>query len=122
MQSWNKNVNVVGGHNLYNVMNYWHCLLRFASNFFSFMYVLYSTSTSYLLVECSACVKNKNGSDFRIIYFCSFFVNVASVMSNWEVQTWQIAPWHNCWDSAVQLKFVSLRFMHSALRYSPKRK
>ena len=33
-----------------------------------------------------------------------------------------MAPCHNHWDSAVLLKLVSLRFMHSTLRYSPKRK
>ena len=57
-----------------------------------------------------------------ILYFCSCFCECRQCLSNWEVQTWQMAPCHNHWDSAVLLKLVSLRFMHSTLRYSPKRK
>ena len=57
-----------------------------------------------------------------ISYFCSCFCECCQCLSNWEVQTWEIAPCHNCWNSAVILKLVSLWFMHSTLRYSPKRK
>ena len=49
--------------------------------------------------------------------FVVVFVNVASVC----VQTWQMAPCHKRWDSAILLKLVSLRFMHSTLRYGSKR-
>ena len=57
-----------------------------------------------------------------ILYFCSCFCECCQCLSNWEVQTWQMAPCHNHWDSAVLQKLVSLRFMHSTLRYSPKHK
>ena len=56
------------------------------------------------------------------LYFCSCFCKCRQCLSSWEVQMWQMAPCHNHWDSAVLLKLVSLRFMHSILRYSPKRK
>ena len=52
-----------------------------------------------------------------ILYFCSCFCDCHQCLLDWEVQTWQRAPCHNRWDSAVLLKLVSLRFMHSTLRY-----
>ena len=75
--------------------------------------------------ENSIDLKNKHlfmWIKYLIWYFCSCFCECRQCLSNWEVQTWQMAPCHYCWDSAVLLKFVSLRFMHSTLRYSPKRK
>ena len=51
--------------------------------------------------------------------FVVVFSECRQCLSNWEVQMWQMAPCHKLWDSAVLLKLVSLRFMHSTLRYSP---
>ena len=56
-----------------------------------------------------------------ISYFCSCFCDCRQCLLNCEVQTWQMAPCQNRWNSAVLLKLVSLKFMHSTLRYSPKR-
>jgi len=51
-----------------------------------------------------------------LLYFCSCFCDCRQCLLSWEVQTWQMAPCHNRWDSVVLLKLVSLRFMHSTLR------
>ena len=79
--------------------------------------------------KVNCCTKNvlnvKSSPEVKlslILYFCSCFCDCRQCLLNWEVQTWQMAPCHNRWDSAVLLKLVSLRFMHSTLRYSPKRK
>ena len=72
-------------------------------------------------MSCQKCMNTSQVTSL-ILYFCSFFCDCRQRLSNWEVLTWQMAPCHNRWDSAVLLKLVSLRFMHSTLRYSPKRK
>ena len=70
------------------------------------------------LMSCSDCRRPEN--IFNILYFCRCLCDCLQCLFDWEVQTWQMAPCHNRWDSAVLLKLVSLRFMHSTLRYCPK--
>ena len=42
------------------------------------------------------------------LYASLSFFECLQCLSNWEVQTWQMAPCQNRWDCAVLLKLVSL--------------
>ena len=54
------------------------------------------------------------------LYASLSFGECRQCLSNWEVQTWQMAPYQNRWDCAVLLKLVWFWFMHSTSRYGSK--
>ena len=68
----------------------------------------------------SACeLKNRQYLSTNL-YASLSFCECRQCLSNWEVQTCQMAPCQNRWDYGVLLKLVSLWFMHCTSRYGPK--